>query len=277
MLKALLDTGTSMSIVSASRINSHVEKTSSQTEWKTAASKFVTTGKSTLSMKLPELSSLATVKYDFHVHNGMLCHYNMIIGRDLMSKIGLDLCCSEQCVKWPDKNTYAPFKDLSSISKMSFYIKEAEDIQEVSDRMSKILDAKYSKADLKQLVHNIKSINDLEQNMLLNVLKKHESLFDGTLGKWAGKPYKIALKENQKPYHAKPFLVPKAYEDVLKAEVEQLCSIGVLKWVNCSEWASPSFIVPKKDDTVRFINDFGNSIRGLRGHLILSLKYRTCY
>ena len=61
-----------MSIVSASRINSCVEKTSSWTEWKTAASKFVTTGKSTLSMKLPELSSSETVNYDFHVHNGML-------------------------------------------------------------------------------------------------------------------------------------------------------------------------------------------------------------
>ena len=70
--------------------------------------------------------------------------------------------------------------------------------------------------------------------MLLNVLEKHESLFDGTLGKWAGEPYKIALKENQKPYHAKLFLVPKAYEDVLKAEVEQLCSIGILKRDNCS-------------------------------------------
>ena len=80
-----------------------------------------------------------------------------------------------------------------------------KDIQEASDRMSKILDAKYSKADLKQLVKGIKSINDFEQRQLLNVLKRHESLFDGTLGKWAGEPYKIALKENQKPYYAKPF------------------------------------------------------------------------
>ena len=113
--------------------------------------------------------------------------------------------------------------------------------------------------------------------MLLNVLRKYESLFDGTLGKWAGKPYKIALKENQKPYHTQPFLVPKAYEDVLKAEVKQLCSICVLKRVNHSEWASLSFIVPKKDDTVRFIMILGSYTRGLRECLILSLKYRTCY
>ena len=73
MLKALLDTGTSMSIVSESRINNRV-KTSNRTEWNTTAGKFVTTGKSTLSMKLLELSSSTTVNHIFHVHNSKLCH-----------------------------------------------------------------------------------------------------------------------------------------------------------------------------------------------------------
>ena len=63
--------------------------------------------------------------------------------------------------------------------------------------MSKILDAKYSKADIPQLIGSIKTLNDLDQKKLLNVLQRHESLFDGTLGKWAGEPYKIALKDNQ--------------------------------------------------------------------------------
>ena len=73
---------------------------------------------------------------------------------------------------------------------MSFYIKETKDIKEASDRMSKILDAKYSKADLHQLVRDIKILNDLDQNKLLNVLQRHESLFDRTL---------VALKGNIKP------------------------------------------------------------------------------
>ena len=32
--------------------------------------------------------------------------------------------------------------------------------------------------------------------------------------------------------------------------------MGVLKRVNCTQWASPSFAIPKKDETVRFVNDF---------------------
>jgi Reverse transcriptase (RNA-dependent DNA polymerase) len=39
-------------------------------------------------------------------------------------------------------------------------------------------------------------------------------------------------------------------------EVDPSVEIGVLKKVNRSKWAAPSFIIPKKDGTVWFINDF---------------------
>ena len=39
-------------------------------------------------------------------------------------------------------------------------------------------------------------------------------------------------------------------------EVERLIKEGVLRKINRSEWAAPTFIIPKKDGTVRFISDF---------------------
>jgi len=39
--------------------------------------------------------------------------------------------------------------------------------------------------------------------------------------------------------------------------VERLVKIGVLKKANRSEWAAPTFIIPKKDGSVRFISDLG--------------------
>jgi hypothetical protein len=39
-------------------------------------------------------------------------------------------------------------------------------------------------------------------------------------------------------------------------EVQRLCDLGVLKKVNHSKWAAPTFMIPKKDGTVRFISDF---------------------
>ena len=44
--------------------------------------------------------------------------------------------------------------------------------------------------------------------------------------------------------------------ETLHAEVKRLEELGVLKKVNRSEWAAPTFVIPKKDGTVRFISDF---------------------
>jgi hypothetical protein len=66
----------------------------------------------------------------------------------------------------------------------------------------------------------------------------------------------LELKEGVKPYHAKAFPVPRVHCDTLRKEVERLCKVGVLKRVNHSEWAAPTFIIPKKDGKVRFLSDF---------------------
>ena len=81
-------------------------------------------------------------------------------------------------------------------------------------------------------------------------------MFDEQLGKWTGKPYDIELKPGVTSYHSRPFSLPKCYEKTLRKEVERLCKIGVLKRVNCSEWGAPTFIIPKKEKTIRFISDF---------------------
>jgi hypothetical protein len=44
--------------------------------------------------------------------------------------------------------------------------------------------------------------------------------------------------------------------ETLKVEVQRLCELGALKKVNRSEWAAPSFVIPKKDGAARFILDF---------------------
>jgi hypothetical protein len=41
-----------------------------------------------------------------------------------------------------------------------------------------------------------------------------------------------------------------------KIELECLTKAGVLKKVNQSKWAAPTFLIPKKDSTVEFISDF---------------------
>jgi hypothetical protein len=120
-----------------------------------------------------------------------------------------------------------------------------------------ILDAKYANADLQSIVkNNCKHLSANHQTMLLQLLKKIELLFDGTLGDWKTKPVSFQLKESASPYHGQAFPVPKIHKDFLIKEVERLCILGVLEQQHYSDWALPSFIVPKKNNTVRFLSNF---------------------
>ncbi len=50
--------------------------------------------------------------------------------------------------------------------------------------------------------------------------------------------------------------MPKVHKETIIKEVERLCQLGVLERQSASEWASPSFIIPKKDKTLCFLSYF---------------------
>ena len=74
------------------------------------------------------------------------------------------------------------------------------------------------------------------------------------------------------PFHGRPFPLPQIHEDTLKLEVERLRSIVVIEKQSDSEWGSPTFILPKKEGTVRFLTDFREVNKNSSGNLIRSLK-----
>ena len=114
-----------------------------------------------------------------------------------------------------------------------------------------------SKADLQSVVRdNCKHLKVDQQKKLLQLLKKYESLFDSTLGDWKTKLVSFQLKEGVSPYHGQAFPVPKIYKETLIKEVDRLVKLGVLERQPASEWASPSFIIPKKNRTVCFLSNF---------------------
>ncbi len=134
---------------------------------------------------------------------------------------------------------------------------ELQSTQDATERATWILDAKYSKADLQSVVRdNYRHLRAGQQKKLLQLLKKYESLFDGTLGDWKTKPVSFQLKEDVSPYHGQAFPVPKIHKNTLIKEVDRLVKLGVLERQPALEWASPLFIIPKKNRTVRFLSNF---------------------
>jgi hypothetical protein len=104
---------------------------------------------------------------------------------------------------------------------------EPQSTQDATKRATRILDAKYSKADLQSVVRdNYKHLKADQHKKLLQLLKKYKSLFDGTLGDWKTKPVSFQLKEGVSPYHGRAFPVPKIHKDTLIKEVDRLFNWG---------------------------------------------------
>jgi hypothetical protein len=134
---------------------------------------------------------------------------------------------------------------------------EPHSTQDATKHFTLILDAKYQKADLQLIIRdNCKHLSANQQKKLLQLLKKYELLFEGTLGDWKTKPISFQLKEGVSPDHGQAFPVLKIHKDTIMKKVERLCKLGVLERQPASEWALPSFIIPKKDRTVCFSSNF---------------------
>ena len=180
--------------------------------------------------------------------------YDMIIGQDLMQELGIDVMNSSKTIKWDDQEINQRPRDVT-ISEVMQMSQDPPAIAAETKRISDILDAKYEPANLDNVVQDIPNLKTDQRKEIFTLLKKYESLFNGQLGRWKGPPHTIHLKDNVTPYHGKPYKIPQIYEATLRAEVERLVKLGVLKKVNHSEWGALCFIISKKDHTVRFLTD----------------------
>ena len=107
---------------------------------------------------------------------------------------------------------------------------------EGTDQAVHILDAKYEKADLQAVVStNCTHLSSSQQQKLMEVLIEFEDLFDGTLGDWKTEPVSFELLEGPKPYHGRPYPVPKVHKETLTSKLNKLCELGVLRLQPASE------------------------------------------
>ena len=188
--------------------------------------------------------------------------YDLILGTETLKKLGVVLDFNQEIVTIDKQDLpMRPHLNFSMKRINKTFKNEMERDPPVAaaerKRAERILDAKYEKADLERTVkENCAHLSIEEQSKLLRLLRKHEHLFDGTLGDWDTTPVHFELKEGAKPYHGRAYSVPHVHLATLKKEVERLVKLGVLAWQPSSEWASPTFIIPKKNGTVWFLSNF---------------------
>jgi hypothetical protein len=262
-LKALIDTGSSGCII----LNEFIagiqhQKSENSQRWMTKGGLFETNGICPVKFYLPEFSTQECVKWKFHVDSSkqtIKSRYDMIIGRDLLEQLPLDIKFSDHTLSWQERSIPMKLMDELNSKNINTIVEECYEsilTGEMTRRTMEILDAKYEKANLQLITSQCTYLPKEERTALLKLLLRYEDLFDGTLGTWNGPEIKMKLMKDAKPYFARPFPVPQIHEKTLKIEIDRLVKLGVLKWTKANEWAAPTFIIPKKDGSVRFISDF---------------------
>ncbi len=184
--------------------------------------------------------------------------YNLIIGKQTLHDIGAAVDFKERTITIDDIllpmrniNNLQLKPSISSALKLnSSFAQEPASTRNATKRVVKILDAKYDKADLPSIVeNNCLHLSTSHCNSLLALILNFKELFDGTLGDWKLLPVSFELKESAKPYHGRPYPIPKIHKATYPHEGYRLPDID-------RKCALPSFIISKKDHTVRTISDF---------------------
>jgi hypothetical protein len=189
----------------------------------------------------------------------------MIIGRDLLGELGIIMNFNDHTVNW-DTDTI-PMKDRGILSSVEALIKvymsanKSKTLRDEYSRATKILDAEYKPASLDVVIKICENHHVEEQHQLNISPQKFEKIFDGKLGEFNMEPISLQLMDpNCKPIHARAYTVPKSAEQQLhhSKKILRLVDIGVLEEETeySSEWASPSFAIPKKNGTIRVVTHF---------------------
>jgi hypothetical protein len=260
--RILFDSGCGGTLVNKSFVKKYKKVSTSSTKWTTKAGSFETNRKVNCQFTLPEFHQGKDITWTMYVDESdkRLNNYDMIIGRDLLTELGIDLMFSSGEMKWEQASV--PMRDPSVLlaSEIDAFENEIYSMHdpETTDaaRIQSIIDVKYAPQDIDAIVAECVHLIPKERDGLHKLLTKFESLFDGTLGEWKTEPIDLELKDpNAKPYHARAYPVPQSQELKLKQEIDRLVGYGVLRKINRSEWAAPMFTVTKPDTTLRSIAD----------------------
>jgi hypothetical protein len=145
----------------------------------------------------------------FKYHTNNKPQYDLILGVKTMKKYGIILYFKDKMitideVKLPMQNiNYLQGSSTLRVLMLNHSLAmELHCTQDATKHVTRILDAKYKKADLQAIVRdNFKHLSTNQQKKLLQLLKKYDSLFDGTLGDWKTKLVLFQLREGASPYH----------------------------------------------------------------------------
>lgn len=267
--KALLDTGSNVSLAHARVLpqGTKMDQLTGKKIVNTAAGPMSPNGLLTMDgLRLPEFDRNAVVQtQQFQVFSAD-CRFDLILGMDFMTKVGVDILLNTLEVEiFGVKLPMSTYGSASRTSSLIEALQVEDDIDFIGDDVftTQIEDAKYEEVDINHYVAEYCThLSSVQREQLLQLLIKHKKLFDGSLGRFDDEEMDIELQPNARPVWKRPYPVPHNHLEVFRKELNHLVEIGVLAPAHgATEWSLPTFIIPKKPcpqtgvQRVRWVSD----------------------
>ena len=217
------------------------------------------------------------------------CRYDIIIGRDVLRQIGLKIDFESNLMIWDESSvemqTFPTDRNHYITSNLSLLdggedddlelhheqvLRSREHETEVFDyhnegyKSKTITQSTYKETDIDHVIASCVHLSPSEQQQLLVLLNKFPTLFNGKLKYYTDHEIHLDLDPSVQPTTTRPYAVPHMQMGVFKKELDRLCTEDVLERTGGSEWIAGTFIIPKKDGSVRWISDFRGLNRALR-------------
>lgn len=269
LFKVLLDSGGSRTMIHIGALPPGVfPDTTEQTIFKTIAGEFQThTSVNLTRIVLPEFDRAKAVDRISAAVFDAACPYDVIAGRDFIQRAGIDLFFSKGQMRWLDK--VAPMKPKG-------YFQNPTDIDESMDNtiadmeayQSEIMANPTSPQQTSKIIVDLMAaqqhLDEGQQQQLKDVLNRFTLIFEGSVGLYPHTLLHLEIDDKVPPVHSRPYTVPKLQEQAFKSELKKLVDLGILRRCGMTEWAAPTFIIPKKDGRARWVSDFRALNRALK-------------
>jgi hypothetical protein len=217
--------------------------TKKRTKWKTLGGTFTANYESLWDFKFPEISTSKVVIWQAHVGDKASrkeAAYDMIMGMDLMTSIGITVDCEQKSIRWGGTDitlkTRNTLNDDEILHMLYHAANEPDILQEAEKRQNRILDADYRSVEVDPFVEELKHLTMDEKQILGETLKRSPTIFGVGLGVLNIKPVKLELIDGAKPFYARPFPVQQSLEATTKTEMKRLTDIDFFNRSSDSEW-----------------------------------------
>ena len=278
ILKALIDPGSSGSIIKGSKLPKELPIISTSADnFDTLGGVFKTNGKARVPVVLASFCDSRIVHWEFFIDDSTSDNkYDAIIGRDMLTALGIDISFKNGTLTWDEltipinskSKPDPPDDDVPDLAPtalaMDSTVEHCNPEEAVSDEAHS---SSTSDLDLASAVPSHLPLH--QQNQLQELLEKYSDLFRPGIGAMPGPPLTVEAKDPPlEPYFRKPYRIPLVYHSKVREKLDELEALGIVRKIGPNEkssWGSPMMAVPKANqDEVRLVIDLREVNKKLR-------------